>query len=319
MLAGIGDLPDTILDRAVPSPMKPRAPHEHIEPFRERLVRPDARPLRDRLAAWTEPNLERLRAAWPEMPLGITDRAADLWEPLIALGDLAGGDWPELARRAASLMNSARVEARSEPRCPALADCRRAFDHRSIDRLTTGDSFGASNALTRHRGATCVGSHSTRAGSRTCSGAIEVHPGTHRFGHSTKRGYLREDFHDAWIRYLSDPDVSDVSVVSDIQQGREAAEADGKPPLPSAEEAKHAIQVKQNEPYLGTPTENERGHYQGRWSSHPPGARLVPTTPEDLAALKAIPTGAIGHVEVGHPRDDPDALFNADLYRKENE
>jgi Protein of unknown function (DUF3631) len=38
---------------------------------------------------------------WPEMPDGIEDRNADVWEALIAIADLAGGDWPERARRAA--------------------------------------------------------------------------------------------------------------------------------------------------------------------------------------------------------------------------
>ena len=32
---------------------------------------------------------------------GLTNRAADVWEPLLAIADLAGGRWPELARQAA--------------------------------------------------------------------------------------------------------------------------------------------------------------------------------------------------------------------------
>ncbi len=51
-LAGIGDLPDTILDRSVIIAMKRRAPHEQLEPFRERLVRDETSALRDRIEAW---------------------------------------------------------------------------------------------------------------------------------------------------------------------------------------------------------------------------------------------------------------------------
>lgn len=34
----------------------------------------------------------------PVMP--VEDRAADTWEPLVAVADLAGGAWPEAARAA---------------------------------------------------------------------------------------------------------------------------------------------------------------------------------------------------------------------------
>ena len=47
--------------------------------------------------------------ARPMMPSGLNDREADLWEPLIVIGDLAGGRWRELARQAAvGLTESAR-------------------------------------------------------------------------------------------------------------------------------------------------------------------------------------------------------------------
>src|SRR3546814_17356925 len=34
-----------------------------------------------------------------DLPEGIEDRDADVWEPLIAIADAAGGKWPEAARR----------------------------------------------------------------------------------------------------------------------------------------------------------------------------------------------------------------------------
>ena len=38
---------------------------------------------------------------WPEMPDGVQDRAADVWEPLIAVAELVGGHWQTTARVAA--------------------------------------------------------------------------------------------------------------------------------------------------------------------------------------------------------------------------
>ena len=51
-LAGIGDLPDTILDRSVIVRMRRRAPDEPVEPYRERLSRPEGKALHDRLVDW---------------------------------------------------------------------------------------------------------------------------------------------------------------------------------------------------------------------------------------------------------------------------
>jgi hypothetical protein len=48
--------------------------------------------LRDRLLVWAVRQLDDLADAQPDMP--VEDRAADTWEPLVAIADAAGGDWP---------------------------------------------------------------------------------------------------------------------------------------------------------------------------------------------------------------------------------
>lgn len=94
-LAGIGGLPDTITDRAVNIRMRRRKTGETVQPFRERRDGPALKCVRDQLEAWlADPSvLAKLADAEPVMPL--EDRAADVWEPLIAIADLAGGEWPE--------------------------------------------------------------------------------------------------------------------------------------------------------------------------------------------------------------------------------
>ena len=48
------------------------------------------------------------------MPPGIEDRAADCWEPLLAIADEAGADLPDRARAAAVyLTRHAKAEART--------------------------------------------------------------------------------------------------------------------------------------------------------------------------------------------------------------
>lgn len=81
-LAGIGDLPDTIMDRAVVVRMRRRGPGESVRSFRSRYDTPVLHVLRDRLAAWLVPLTDAAAGMEPVMP--VEDRAADTWEPLVA-------------------------------------------------------------------------------------------------------------------------------------------------------------------------------------------------------------------------------------------
>ncbi len=99
-MAGLGSLPDTVLTRSVIIRMRKRAPNETVEPYRQRLHESQGHVLRDRLAKWADSIRDQVANAWPEMPEGVTDRPADVWEPLLAVADAAGGDWPRRARAA---------------------------------------------------------------------------------------------------------------------------------------------------------------------------------------------------------------------------
>lgn len=224
-LAGIGDMPDTILDRSVIIPMKRRAPHEQIEPFRERLVRADAHKLRDRIAAWAAEHTDDLRDTWPDMPDGIEDRAADVWEALIAIADRAGGDWPERARAAAVTINNARLDRDPSLGILLLADCQRLFDEQDADRLTTEALVQALIDLDESPWGDLRGKPIDARGLARRVKKYGVRPADHRFDDAVLKGYRREDFHDAWTRYL--PNVAAVALVAhpERETGAEADEA----------------------------------------------------------------------------------------------
>ena len=159
--------------------MKRRAPDEHVEPFRERLARPDAdAPARPARRVGRRRTSTSSRDAWPDMPDGIIDRAADVWEPLLAVADLVGGDWPDRARHAAVALNAARAERDPSLGVQLLADCRRIFTDRDVDRLTTEDLLDALSTSTSHRGATCAASRSTPAASPAASASTTCDPAT---------------------------------------------------------------------------------------------------------------------------------------------
>lgn len=127
-VAMIGHLPDTLADRAVPVAMRRKLPSEKVarlrgDPFKE---------LRQRIARFAHDHQETIRRAEPEIPSGINDRAGDNWEPLLAIADQAGGDWPEKARTAALALSGAPAEAESI-RTMLLADMRRLLiEHKAL-------------------------------------------------------------------------------------------------------------------------------------------------------------------------------------------
>jgi hypothetical protein len=98
ILGGIGNMPDTIEDRAVIIALQRRAPGERVAQWRSRRAVPALKELRDRLHNWVQGHIEALAEAEPDLP--VEDRAADCWESLIAIADIAGGDWPARARKA---------------------------------------------------------------------------------------------------------------------------------------------------------------------------------------------------------------------------
>jgi hypothetical protein len=98
---------------------------------------PDTSDLGLQLAAWMGEHLEELAEAEPVMP--VEDRAADTWEPLMAVADLAGGAWPQRARKAALLFVSQADEADAEASLSMrlLADIRHTFTDYTVSFLSS--------------------------------------------------------------------------------------------------------------------------------------------------------------------------------------
>ena len=217
-LAGIGAMPDTIEDRAVVIKMRRRAPGETVAPFRHRRDRPALTSVAGQLARWLGKHLAELERAAPSMPL--EDRAADTWEPLVAVADLAGGPWPGLARRAAvALAADQDSEARTSDGIRLLADLRAAFAALgNPDAATTKDLLRVLNADPEAPWAALApgGLTAKRLGDMLGDFEIRAAPEAIRFEVGRARGYTRQAFADAWRRYCppGPPGVSVSSVPS---------------------------------------------------------------------------------------------------------
>lgn len=198
-LAGLGYLPDTIATRSVIIRMRRRKSSEQVEQWRIRTCEPEAIGLHDWFEQWA--SQQRDNVGIPMLPNQIRDRNADVWEPLIAVADLAGGAWPQAARTAAITMTS----AESTPAtlgAELLIDIHTIFESKGADRITSGELVNELNMMEESPWGDLKGRPmDTRRLARMLKG-YGIHPQAIRIGGATPRGYLRDAFIDAWERYL---------------------------------------------------------------------------------------------------------------------
>lgn len=203
-LAAIGRLPDTIADRSIPIRLKRRAPSETVARFRRREAEAASEPLHQALVALMEHNIDRLTEARPELPEALDDRAADGWEPLIAIADLAGGDWPERARRSA-LALAETDDDDDELGIRLLADVKKIFRASEIERMSTADLLAALIAEEESPWADWHGRPLTARGLARFLSPHGIRSSTIRLADgTTPKGYKAESFADAWKRYVSE-------------------------------------------------------------------------------------------------------------------
>jgi Protein of unknown function (DUF3631) len=213
--AGIGSLPDTVTDRCVPIRLRKKRRDENVERFRKREAKEVASPIRERFEAWMrdEKIMATLRMARPAIPDALSDRQADICEPLLAVADLAGGEWPQRAREA--LIEICVSEENEESiGVKLLSDIRRVFDEQGADRLSTIDLVKDLIALETDNPwapwwESDVAKNNVKGAGTNLSRKLK------RFGiksrvirtseDSTPHGFLRADFEDAWARYCPKP------------------------------------------------------------------------------------------------------------------
>ena len=202
-LAGLGWLPDTILSRSIIVRMRRRAPDETVEPFRRREAEPMGTGLKKRIAGWAAKNAKTIEDARPDMPTGIEDRNADIWEPLIAIADAAGGEWPQVARMTAvTLVTLAREANLQSLGIQLLTDLRTIFVTTEI--ISSKSLASALCNLEESPWDDLKGKSLNDRGLASRLKAYGISPHQVRINGIQVRGYERADFYEAWRRYLTD-------------------------------------------------------------------------------------------------------------------
>ena len=212
-MAAIGRLPETLADRSIVIRMHRKNGGEPCD----RLRNLDPGLLPRCCARFVLDNAHALANARPDIPTELNDRAADIWEPLFALADLAAGDWPQKARAAAIHLTASAHD--SNPVGALLLDIYIAFTENKAERMFSRDIVDWLNSR----------------GDRPWSDQLRrkpidelwlarrlrpygVRPGTVWIDGYHAKGYVKDDFQQVGSRYITRADINEL-VAEQPQRG----------------------------------------------------------------------------------------------------
>jgi hypothetical protein len=157
------------------------------------------------------------------MPHNVTDRAAEVWEPLVAIADVAGQHWPDTARAAAAHFVDQATAVGASIGTRLLADLRAVFLDQHTDRMATTDILGRLAALEESSWGDLDGRPLDPRRLARELGRYGVRPGPLRIAGTVTKGYQIDGptgLTDAWTRYLppvtDDPSPGAVTTVTAI-------------------------------------------------------------------------------------------------------
>jgi Protein of unknown function (DUF3631) len=205
VLAGIGALPDTIADRSIPIRLARKRPDESARRFRQREALEVAEPIHQALASWAQDAVDDLSAARPDIPDVLDDRAEEAWEPLLAIAQLAAGEWPERARIASLRLSASDPRDNEALGVRLLGDIRDVFEAADTGKLS---SAGLAASLCENEEAPwgdLWGKPLDARGLARRLRPFEIRPHSVRLDDgTTPKGYKLDQFQDVFSRYLND-------------------------------------------------------------------------------------------------------------------
>ena len=199
-IATIGHLPETLADRCIRIRMQRKTTAENCERFNDDEAKA-FEPLRRQCLRFVQDHAAEIATARPSIPAGLNDRAADISEPLLVLGDLAGGDWPKIAREAAVGLATRAEE--SNPIGSLLLDIFVLFVQLDAERLFTRTLLAGLNGCRERPWAEML--HGKEINDLWLAKKLRpygIRPKTIWIGGEHAKGYVREECMDVFRRYI---------------------------------------------------------------------------------------------------------------------
>ena len=195
---------EMLTDRSVVLPMtRATRAYPHLRADRD----PVGEDVRRRCARWRDDHLSELREADPDVGARI-NHLADIWRPLFAIADAAGGEWPEKAWAAADALTAVAgtFDSKETLGTMLLADVRTVFEAKgNPERIKSDDLDKALCALLERPWLSMpkTAKPITREARGRMLRDYGVNTKTLRFDDDRDaKGYLRAAFEGAWSSWL---------------------------------------------------------------------------------------------------------------------
>jgi putative DNA primase/helicase len=209
VLAGIGSLPGTLNDRAIVVRLARAKPGEVTSRFDSRHIEPETTLCR-KLARAIADNFDALKRCDPQLPGTAFNRLADNWRPLFAIAEIAGGDWPKRCADAyAKLTATDDLDAHGIGTL-LLADIAEIYRDEHTDKIPSARICELLVALEGRPWAEW-GRHRKPISPNQLANQLRrfgISPQVIRIGDETPRGYMLDDFSEAFMRYLPETPFS---------------------------------------------------------------------------------------------------------------
>lgn len=196
-IASIGRLPETLADRCIVIRMQRKTAAEACE--RSRNV--DFLELKRKCVRFVMDHADAIASARPNVISGVSDRTADIWEPLHVLAQLAGGEWPEMARQAMAALTASAQE--HNPIGSLFLDIMVCFMHGQTDRMFSRTlAAGLDRFVERPWAELRKGKEMTAPLLGRVLRPYGIRSRTIWIGNEAAKGYLMEDFEESFKRYI---------------------------------------------------------------------------------------------------------------------
>lgn len=221
-IALIGELPSTLTDRSIPIPMRRKAPGETVEQLRLDRIGEECQELRQKVAQWVQDHRDELDTTATHAPDELDDRAADNWRPLLAIAEVAGGMWIKRAASSARLLSGGEQGKEKDAAIELLHDIHAVLCAEDADRIRSKTLAEELGELEGRPWATwsngrCITQNALANMLRPFGiKPRELWFGTGRENGANYRGYERQAFRQAFLRY-------GILDEGDVREEREAA------------------------------------------------------------------------------------------------
>lgn len=203
-LCGIGKIADTLQDRSIPLKLRRKTQGETVHNV-DKSAPEQWAILRSKLARFAQDNQLKLINITVELLPQLNDRANDCFEPLLQIATLAGEHWLESAKNAAIQLCSEQ-EDNNSTRTELLQHIQMIFDTKRIDRVfshelaTYLNEDNEANWFLWNKGRGMTPNSLAKQ-----LREFDIFSKSIRIGLNTAKGYLKEQFNDAFTRYLTSP------------------------------------------------------------------------------------------------------------------